>query len=219
MSTARIRAAVACLGSALVLATASPAHADGYRYWSFWEQRNGSWAYATQGPASLRPADGELQGFRFSVSENSADAARPRGTHDFGSVCGKAPAEAGTKRVGFVLDFGTGSDAADGASPPKPRTACAKVPEDATSAEALASVAKPLRYDSAAMLCAIDGYPRTGCGEQVADSGAESKAEKSAPPAAEADPATGPSAGVLVGVAAVLALGAAAVWQARRNRG
>lgn len=108
------------------------------------------------------------------------------------------------------------------------RTACAQVPEDASSAEALASVAKPLRYGSDALLCAISGYPGSGCGEQVAqDSGggrtatADASAPTSAGVATGGDGADGggPSAGVLAGVGAVLLLGIAAVAQARRRRG
>ena len=224
MTAAYIRRAGAALGAALVLASAAPAHAGTYRYWSFWQQEKGSWTYATQGPASLRPEDGDVQGFRFAVSENSAEAARPRGDHDFGGVCAGTPAEKGAKRVAFVLDFGTGHDAPQGETPPEPRTACARVPDDATSAEALAAVAKPLRYDSSAMLCAIGGYPRRGCGEQVAEdgsdgSGAGRSGESGSTAAESGDGVTGPSGGVLAGIAAVLALGGAAVWQARRNRG
>ncbi|MCM2579312.1 SCO2322 family protein [Streptomyces meridianus] len=224
MTAARIRTAGAALGAALVLASAAPAHADSYRYWSFWQQEKGSWAYATEGPASLRPEDGDVQGFRFAVSENSAEAARPRDDRAFEAVCSGTPAEKGAKRVAFVLDFGTRHDAPQGETPPESRTACARVPVDATSAEALAAVAKPLRYDSSAMLCAIGGYPRRGCGEQVVDGGSDSgsgtgrSADSDAPSDAAGDSASGPSGGVLAGIAAVLALGGAAVWQARRNR-
>ncbi|MCG0069955.1 hypothetical protein L0F81_43080, partial [Streptomyces tricolor] len=40
----------------------------GYRYWSFWERTGGHWTDATLGPAAVRPDDGAVQGFRFSVS-------------------------------------------------------------------------------------------------------------------------------------------------------
>ncbi|CAM5476712.1 Secreted protein OS=Streptomyces griseomycini OX=66895 GN=FHS37_000552 PE=4 SV=1 [Streptomyces griseomycini] len=65
-----------------LLAGAGQARATGYRYWSFWERDGGTWTYATQGPSLVRPADGAVQGFRFSVSEDSADAAKPRGSAD-----------------------------------------------------------------------------------------------------------------------------------------
>ncbi|MGW0333075.1 SCO2322 family protein [Streptomyces sp. NPDC003011] len=201
------------------------AQAAGYRYWSFWERDGDRWAYATQGPSTTRPLDGDVQGFRFAVSEDSGDATRPRGAADFTAVCADVPARDGRKRVALVIDFGTAADAPSGETPPARRTACAVVSPDATTAEALASVAPPLRYGSDALLCAIAGYPRTGCGEQVATgTGPSAPSEESATSegsatAQEKDTEdTGPSLGLLAGVAAVVALGAAAVWQARRRR-
>ncbi|MFD7012922.1 SCO2322 family protein [Streptomyces sp. NPDC059161] len=196
----------------VALATgAGSAQAAGYRYWSFWDLAGDTWTYATQGPASAHPGDGSVQGFRFAVSADSKDAATPRSAPSFEAVCGATPTKDGTKRVALVIDFGTSRDATQGDTPPAPRTACAQVLPDATSADALAAVAKPLRYNSAALLCAIGGYPRAGCGEQVGDT-----APKPAP--AAKDSSSGPSVGLLAGVAAVLALGAAAVWQSRRRR-
>ncbi|MFE1560093.1 SCO2322 family protein [Streptomyces sp. NPDC058734] len=220
---------LAVLGLVLTLFAASPALAASYRYWSFWDGAGGRWAYATQGPSTARPADGATLGFRFSVSKDaSAEAAQPRAAADFEAVCGgTAPAE-GKKRVALVIDFGVPEDAPAGETPPQggPRTACAQLAPAATAAEALAEVAKPLRYNGAALLCGISGYPKTGCGEPIED------AQQPKPPAsASADPdpnsdsdsdsdstGSGPSAGLFLGIAAVLALGSAAVWQSRRRR-
>ncbi|WP_436756149.1 SCO2322 family protein [Streptomyces sp. URMC 124] len=216
--------AVAALAAVLLtllgaLLGAAPAQAAGYRYWSFWQSSGGQWAYAAQGPATSRPGDGEAVGFRFAVSADSSDAAKPRAAADFGAVCDGTPAKDGTKRVAVVLDFGTAGDAPAGETPPAARTACARVGEDATAGEALAAVAKPLRYDSSALLCAIAGYPRTGCGEQVAG---QKASESASPKPAAADSGSegdgGPSAGLIGGIAAVVVLGAAAFWQARRRR-
>ena len=189
----------------LLLAAVSPAHATGYRYWSFWDRTGTAWTYATQGPSTTVPSDGDVQGFRFAVSEDSANATKPRGETSFTKICANTPARADRKRVALVIDFGTQRDAPSDDSPPSLRTECATVPRDATTAEALATVAKPLRYNTNALLCAIAGYPETGCGEPVT--------EKKAP---ESD--GGPSVGLLAGAGAVAALGAAAVWQARRRR-
>ncbi|MFI8432661.1 SCO2322 family protein [Streptomyces sp. NPDC079020] len=220
------------LGVALLLAVtavstllgAGTAHAAGYRYWSFWEGNGKNWEYATQGPSLVRPDDGTVQGFRFAVSQDSKDAAQPRRAPDFGAICAGTPAEEGRKRVALVIDPGTAADAPGGGTPPAPRTACAQVGPDASSAEALASVAKPLRYSSDAMLCAISGYPASGCGEEVpGDGGGKSPAASDADGDAAAGDdgggdGGGPSAGLLVGVGAVLLLGIAAVFQARRRR-
>ncbi|MFB8081225.1 SCO2322 family protein [Streptomyces sp. NPDC056013] len=225
-------AAGALLTLASVVAAAAPAQAAGYRYWSFWESDGGKpWAYATQGPATARPADGDAIGFRFAVSNGTNDTSRPSAAPDFTGICGGVEKKDGTKRVAVVVDFGGPADAPPGETPPeKPvKTGCAQVREDATGAEALAVVAKPLRYDGAAMLCGIAGYPARGCGEPVADTGGTGetgetgetgKTQPSAAPSASATAGEedgGPSFGVLAGGAAVLALGGAAIWKARRR--
>jgi hypothetical protein len=205
--------ALLSLLAALLLAgagmgAAGPAHATGYRYWSFWDRDGARWVYATQGPATARPSDGDVQGFRFAVSEDSQDADQPRGTADFAAICADTPAREGKKRVALVLDFGTAADAPSGETPPPARTVCASVSPDATTAEALAAVAKPLRYDTNALLCAISGYPRQGCGEQVAAGDKPAKEKKTD---------SGPSLGLIAGVGVVVLLGAAGLWQARRR--
>ncbi|MET9090846.1 SCO2322 family protein [Streptomyces cyaneofuscatus] len=235
-SSALLRRPVAALLAVLLAASgvllgAGGAQAAGYRYWSFWEGDGKSWAYATQGPSLVRPDDGTVQGFRFAVSEDSADADRPRHAPDFGAICADTPAKGGAKRVALVIDPGTAEDAPAGEKPPALRTACAQVAPDASSAEALASVAKPLRYDSSAMICAISGYPKSGCGEQVSGDGSKKDGSgkdgsgkpsapeaSSAPAADDGDSGGGPSAGLLLGIGAVLLLGVAAVFQARRRR-
>lgn len=211
--TAVRRATLLLLTAFLTLAAVGQAHAVGYRYWSFWQRDGARWTYATEGPSTARPSDGDVQGFRFAVSRDSADATRPRGTADFGSICAKTPAKEGHKRVALVIDFGTATDAPSGEAPPRARTACAQVSPDATAAEALASVAKPLRYDTNALLCAIAGYPEKGCGEQVTT---ENKQRQETPRTTPTD--GGPSLGLWAGAGAVVVLGAAAVWRAR-NRG
>ncbi|MDH6551636.1 SCO2322 family protein [Streptomyces sp. SAI-041] len=209
------RAVLLSLLTGLLLTVASPAHATGYRYWSFWDRTGATWTYATQGPSTTVPSDGDVQGFRFAVSEDSADADKPRGTASFSAICAHTPARDGRKRVALVLDFGTASDAPAGETPPAGRTACASVPRDATTAEALASVAEPLRYNANALLCAVSGYPRTGCGEPVAEKGTGAKKGTGSK---QSTSGSGPSVGLFAGAGAVAVLGAAAVWQARRRR-
>ncbi|WP_180686362.1 SCO2322 family protein [Streptomyces gossypiisoli] len=205
------RIAALLLAALFLLLNTGQAQAAGYRYWSFWERDGEAWMYATQGPATARPADGDVQGFRFAISEDSADASQPRGTADFTTICADTPARDGTKRVALVIDFGTTSDAPTGETPPPARTACARLSPDATTAEALAAVAKPLRYDSNALLCAISGYPEKGCGEQVTD-------DKQSTAGKDDESDAGPAAGVWAGIAAIAVLGTVAVWQNRRRR-
>ncbi|MFE7272224.1 SCO2322 family protein [Streptomyces sp. NPDC057623] len=213
-----IRRALALVLAVLaVLTGAAQAQATGYRYWSFWDRDGGRWTYATQGPSLARPSDGDVQGFRFAVSEDSEDAARPRGAAEFAVICARTPARDGAKRVALVIDFGTAADASSGETPPARRAACARVAPDATTAEALAAVAKPLRYDTNALLCAISGYPAKGCGEQVAGGGESAGRDSAAPEPPKETSDDGPSLGLVAGIAVVAVLGAAAVWQTRRR--
>lgn len=79
---------------------------------------------------------------------------------------GCAWAAPGEIRVGIVVDFG-----AEAGAPAGPQVACVVVEQGATSAEVLrvwskATVGAP-RFDVSGLLCAIGGYPETGCGERT----------------------------------------------------
>ncbi|MFC7863836.1 SCO2322 family protein [Streptomyces murinus] len=212
MTAVRRAVPVLLAALALLLGTgAGQAAATGYRYWSFWERSGDHWTYATQGPSLARPDDGAVEGFRFSVSADSGDASKPRGTADFATICSGTAAESGTKRVALVIDFGVPADAPSGETPPARRTACARVAPSASAAEALAAVAKPLRYDTNALLCAISGYPRRGCGEQVGSAGSAASEKP-------ASSSSGPSLGLPIGAGVVVLLAGAAVWQFRQRR-
>ncbi|GAA0701388.1 hypothetical protein GCM10010193_65300 [Kitasatospora atroaurantiaca] len=203
--------AAAVLAILLPLLAAAPAQATGYRYWSFWKWSDSAWAYQQQGPAVYVPQDGGVDGWRFAVSpDGGRNAARPGTGGDFATICAATPAQPGRKRVAVVLDFGTPADAPSGEAPPAPRAACAAVPATASSAEVLAAVVPPLRYDTNGILCAIAGYPRTGCGDTVSD-------PKPAAPASGSHPGSGPSVGLIAGAALVALLAAAAIRQARRR--
>ncbi|MFJ9947737.1 SCO2322 family protein [Kitasatospora sp. NPDC091207] len=200
----------------LLVLGAAPAQAAGYRYWSFWKWSDGAWAYQQQGPAVYVPQDGGVDGWRFAVSpDGGQDAARPGAAGDFAAVCGSTAEQSGRKRVAVVLDFGGTADApGSGETPPERRTACAVVPTSASSAEVLATVAPPLRYDTNGLLCAIAGYPKAGCGDQL---GAANRPVTTGA-ADTADHSSGPDIGLIAGAALVAVLAAGAVWQARRRR-
>ncbi|MFD4654191.1 SCO2322 family protein [Kitasatospora sp. NPDC058444] len=215
-STALAALLLPLLGAVLLLASAAPAHAAGYRYWSFWRgAEGGSWAYQQQGPAVAVPPDGAVDGWRFALSpDGGQDAATPRTAGSFADICAATPAQEGHKRVAVVLDFGTAEDAGSAAAVPEQRTACASVTPRATSAEVLAAVAPPLRYDTNGLLCAIAGYPKAGCGDQVGAAGAD----RPGTDATSNDHGSGPDVGLIAGGALVAVLAGGAVWQARRRR-
>ncbi|MFD8479770.1 SCO2322 family protein [Kitasatospora sp. NPDC059673] len=210
-------AVVALLGVlvALLGPGAGSAQAADYRYWSFWKGGADGWAFQQVGPTGNVPADGAVDGWRFVLSpDGGQDAPRPSLPADFSAICANTAPSGGHKRVAVVLDFGTAKDAPNGEQPAEARSVCASVPSAANSAEVLAAVAAPLRYDSGGLLCAIAGYPRAGCGEQVA-AGSNSGAASGG----SADKGDGgPDVGVIAGVGAVALLGVGALWQARRRR-
>ncbi|WP_103500783.1 SCO2322 family protein [Streptomyces sp. SM14] len=216
------------------LAAESP---TGYRYWSFWlhdgdggdtTADGDDWRYATQGPGTLRPADGAVLGFRFGIGASARDAGRPRDAPSFGVICADVPETSGERRVALVLDFGTAEEAPDGERPPEPATACALLPDGATAAEALAAEAEPLRYARSGLLCAIRGYPEHGCGEEATASTTDPSDTNTDTDTAEPDGSAGPTsdpggdgvpggAGLWLGVAAVALLSAAALGRGRRR--
>jgi hypothetical protein len=206
------RGAVSVVAALLALLTvaAVPASATAYRYWAFWSFTGGAWSYQQQGPNTAVPPDGSVDGWRFGVSQDSAHALRPRPSvaPSFAALCANTPAVSGKKRVAVVIDAG------DAAGAPAERGACAVLDPQATSAQLLAQVAPPLRYDVNGILCAISGYPAQGCGEAVAD-----PSSVPAPvAAAKSGGSSTPVLGWVAGGALVALLGGAAWWQHRRRR-
>src|SRR3954468_21308809 len=124
-----LRVVVALVVAGLAaLVSASPAHADAYRYWGYYQLTDGSWAFAQKGPAETTPADGSVEGWRFAVADESSTRT-PRVVPTFESLCGSTDKQSGNKLVGLVVDFGRPADGPGGASaPPAPIGQCASVP-------------------------------------------------------------------------------------------
>jgi hypothetical protein len=79
-----------------------------------------------------------------------------------GSSCASA---AGTIHVGLVIDYGTVDSAGSSRSTTRE---CVTLPDSGgnrSGANALMAADHVLRWSSSGLLCAIDGYPATGCGE------------------------------------------------------
>ncbi|REF34924.1 SCO2322 family protein [Thermasporomyces composti] len=153
--------------AALVLAVvvAGPASAEAYRYWGFYQWKDGAWVLASSGPASVTPEDGAVDGWRLAVSGETTPPRPPRAPGDFEAICGGTPAEPGRKRVAVVVDYGLAEEETSGQALPQPRGACAVVDADASSAQVLAAVAS-VREENG-LVCAIDSVPATGCGDTV----------------------------------------------------
>ncbi len=223
-----LRPVVALLVVALGGLLAAPqAHAAAYRYWGYFQLTNGQWTFAQKGPAQNVPADGTVEGWRFAVADESSTRT-PRVTPTFDDLCSGTTKAAGQKVVGLVVDFGRDVDSADGGAPPAPRGECVSVPADATGSDVLAAAGLTLRLDKG-LMCGIDGWPASGCGEPVADVPAAAKspdasitlpAKAAATPAAAGDDSDGgglPTA-AWVGIVVVV-VGAGALGLLARRRG
>lgn len=237
-----IAAAFAALLATLLVA--SPAKADLYRYWSVWQAPDGAWTFVETAPDSLIPANGEVLGWRYAVGGVDASTMRPpRTLPAFADVCGEQAPAAGEKNVAVVIDPGTAADAPDGETPPTPLVTCATVPEAASAVQTLQAVADT-RVEGG-LVCAVLGYPTSGCGDTVAgatevptdtaadlqESFATTAPQAAASPAASAQAAgagetastesgsSNPSGLLLLGgLAALLAAAAVAFVKFRQNR-
>lgn len=169
--TMRRRATVAALAAAVAVVVPSavvPAvsHAAAYRYWSYWLGSDAGWSFANVGPAFRVPADGTLDGWRFSVSGVEGNRA-PSFAADFEAVCGDTAAEDGRKRVAVVVDPGLAADAPDGEQVPGAWAMCVVAEPRATGYDVLRAAAT-VRAERG-LICGIGGYPARGCADVVAD--------------------------------------------------
>lgn len=224
----------ALVAAAVTMLTVGPAHAAAYRFWGFYQLSNGQWAFAQKGSDQTVPADGSVDGWRFAVADESSTRL-PRAVLTFEAICASTPAVSGSKRVGVVVDFGRPADAEDAATPPAPKAVCAVVPTAATSTDVLAKAGE-LRVEKG-LVCAVAGYPASGCGGAVKQVSAEAKAadtpvtiaapaasasatpNASAPADAAAQPAssTGTTVAWVIVALVVLALVAYLVVRSRRR--
>lgn len=230
--TRRVVGTITSLLIAVFAATAlaAPAHGeDGYQYWNYFHLEGDTWAFAQTGPADHQPEDGDVEGFRYGVSTPS-QGIEPRADLDevnFDTICADTEAAEGEKRVAVVLDYGT--DEGNGTAP-DPRAECAVVDEGASSQDILGEIAD-VRAEGG-LVCALDGYPATGCGEPVPDadvpadeepvafalpSDDTADADGTADAAAEEATEEGGSSPVLIIALVVVLIAAAAVVLNRRR--
>ena len=184
--------AVAVVVPSAVLPAASQAAA--YRYWSYWLGAEGGWAFANVGPAFRSPADGTLEGWRFSVSGVEGNHA-PSFAADFGAVCGDTAPEEGRKRVAVVVDPGLPADVPEGEQLPGAWAMCVVAEPRATGYEVLRAAAT-VRAERG-LICGIGGYPSRGCADVIADpTPTPTKSPKPSPKPSRSPEPTTPTASI-----------------------
>jgi hypothetical protein len=202
------------------IALSAPAQAEsGFKFWGYYHLTDGKWVASTKGADGYTAQDGDVEGFRYATTTQSDFNRPPRAMPTFADICAGTKAAQGDKRVGIVLDYGTAQDTPEGDTAPHAEAACAVVPADASTQQALESV-KPLRVEQG-LVCAIGGYPSSGCAEEVKNATVpqHEKAVDVALPSETAGQTEQSSlAWPLVGVGVlVLVLGGGAVVVARRR--
>ena len=162
------------LAPLLVLGFASTAQAeDAFRYWTYWWGQDGSWTYASTGPADQVVEDQSVEGWLLQVTADPEPTKQPAEQPDYAALCPEAaePGD-GQVRVAVVIDYGSAEDAPEGETPPAPVAECVEVAEGSTADVALTEAAD-VRSENGAT-CGINGYPAQGCFEQVTAIPAES---------------------------------------------
>ncbi len=140
----------------------------GYVYWGYylWNDKKQTWEYATVGAndKSAIPQDGDVYGFRWALVVK--EPRFPRADGDFDAICGDTPAKSGAKRVAFVIDYGSESDAVGNDTTPPAEGVCAVADKSLTAQQALQTEV-PVRADDSGQICGINEYPSQSCGSTV----------------------------------------------------
>lgn len=184
------------------LSSAAPAHAAAYEYWSYFHSDGTAWAMSMEG-ATFVPADGSVEGWRYVKTSGDELAPNPRVAPDFASLCAAVPEEAGKKRVGLVVDFGTVAPADEADT----LATCVSIEESADGFSVL-QAATTIASDSGMVSC-IQGVPSATC-EAVPALATTTAAEN------ETTPSSSSPLPILLGV---LAIGAIVVAVTRRRKG
>ena len=180
-------ALIALLVSITCMSVITPAQASSFRYWSFWHANAAEqWTFANEGAGTYRPADGSVQGWRFSISQGATSSnTPPRATARFSSICQGVPAQVGKNRVGFVIDYGTTADAPTGEQPPAIDQFCLVTAPGSRALSLFNAANATYRASSIGFICGINGYPKNECGVNISPTQAE--------PAQKVNPAVNPT--------------------------
>jgi hypothetical protein len=214
-------------GFTVIAGSGSASAADVYRYWVYFQVEDGKYVSSDEGFGTTVPADGSIVAYRYAAPAEYPSTNLPRadlGEVTFDKVCADTDAVDGKKRVAVIIDYGVEADA-EGADVPDPEAACALVDEKATGAQTLASVddVRQKKSSFGPLLCAIDGYPATGCADVKADAATPADGDPVdfvlTSVKADSDDDDDSNVPLLLGVGAVVVLlGAGGVMLSRRNK-
>src|SRR5947209_15748886 len=162
----KVAAAAAAVILSMLAMPATPSHATTYyEYWSYWHKQPGStsWQYSSVGSSGYYRKKGtQVEGWGFALGTASPSDPKPRPTNvSYDQYCsGKDTDKA--YRVLLVVDYGTQSSA-----PAGPVYSCYGFDDSVTGYRVLTQ--QHTERDNGGLICAIDRYPRTGCGDTVSN--------------------------------------------------
>jgi hypothetical protein len=162
----RIRA-LAVVVALLGVGLATPSSASTYYdYWGYWHKPPGAtaWQYSKVGPSGYyMPAEGkQVEGWRFAIGTASPSDPQPRPADvAYDDYCAGHDTSA-KYRILLVVDYGTQSGAPSG-----PVYSCYGTDTQPNGRQVLDAMKHAVRDGSDGLICAIDGYPKSGCGDVV----------------------------------------------------
>jgi hypothetical protein len=177
----KVAAAAAAVILSMLAMPATPSNASTYyEYWSYWHKQPGatSWQYSSVGSSGYYVQKGtQVEGWRFALGTASPSDPKPRPTNvSYDQYCsGKDTDKA--YRVLLVVDYGTSSSAPGG-----PVYSCYGFDDSVTGYRVLTQ--QHSERDSGGLICAIDGYPHSGCGETTSSAAPKHSAKPAPKPRA-----------------------------------
>ena len=176
--TAYLLAGFLALAGLVALVAPPPAAAAIYRYWGYYQGgAKDTWGFDDQG--SCPDQAGRRRGRGVAVRDRRHYPPPPAYCPRLRRGLRLDSREGRHKRVAVYIDYGVADEAPKGGgTPPAPAADCAVVPTAASGQDVLDSVADLRKDAKSGLLCGIDSYPATGCGDQV----------KTAPKVADPEP-------------------------------
>jgi hypothetical protein len=166
-NTRKIAFSAILIASQLVTVPASHAATKGWRYWGYFQAAPGTttWKAAMTGP-TVDIADGAVEGWSFVFSSDDVPSVPPTTKPSFATICGKTKADADTKRIALVVEFGNPAYAPKGEKVAKPIVRCVTTAKSSQGIDVLAQVLK-VRSASSGLICGLNGYPKKECGVEI----------------------------------------------------
>ncbi len=155
------------LTTSAVLIPSSDAATKGWRYWGYFQAAPGhnTWTAAMTGP-TVDVADGAVEGWSFVFSSDDVPSQAPKAKPNFAAICGGTKADADTKRIGLVIEFGSPVWAPKGEKVAKTITTCVRTAKTSQGIDVLGQVVK-IRAAKSGLICGLSGFPVKECGVEI----------------------------------------------------